>query len=792
MLKLYNTLTRRIEPFEAIEPGYVRMYSCGPTVYRYIHIGNLRTFLMADWLRRTLMYQGYQVRHIKNITDVGHMRIEMLDRGEDKLIAQARKEGKTSAQIAEFYTEAFLEDERRLNILPAHEFPRATAHVPEMIAITQGLLANGLAYEAGGNVFFDVRSFPNYGKLSGNLLAQMLAGVRDVADPFRRNPEDFPLWKLAEPGREMAWDSPWGRGFPGWHIECSAMAIKHLGEQFDIHTGGVDNLFPHHEDEIAQSEGYTGKRFVNYWLHAQHLLADGQKMAKSTGNAYTRADIEARGFDPIALRLLFASIHYRSRLNFTFSSLRSAQTALDRLRAAALRLAAAAGGAAAPGAEDGWRAQFGAALAHDLNLPRALALVWALLRGRGPATPPALRLQLLLEFDQVLGLGLAEWLRAAGAAGQAIEVAPALPAAVAELVAQRQSLRSAGHYTQADAQRAQIAAAGYAVRDTRAGPLVVLRRADEEFGSISRPADVPSQAGQPDRYDFSINLLVHDSRADLQRCVESIARHAAGWSLELVIIDNGSTDDSVAYLQGLARAGLRAADGTSIPLTLLFADHNMGFAAGRNATMRASCGRQLVLLDTSIELRGQIWAPIAQALRDEQVGLVGPYGLVTDDLKEFTESAGPDVDAIEGYLMAFRRALLPEIGPFEEKFRFYRLLDVYESFMIKAAGYRVVALPDLAALIEKHAHREWYSLSEDERATKSKKNFDIYKRRWHHGESLTVRGYTDGSRWFGHDHALHLGTHTHAPAQLPPPGVPHTHKHQHWPDHDHEHAHVHD
>ncbi|MFN8569187.1 MAG: cysteine--tRNA ligase [Kouleothrix sp.] len=296
MLKLYNTLTRRIEPFEAIEPGYVRMYSCGPTVYRYIHIGNLRTFLMADWLRRTLMYQGYQVRHIKNITDVGHMRIEMLDRGEDKLIAQARKEGKTSAQIAEFYTEAFLEDERRLNILPAHEFPRATAHVPEMIAITQGLLANGLAYEAGGNVFFDVRSFPNYGKLSGNLLAQMLAGVRDVADPFRRNPEDFPLWKLAEPGREMAWDSPWGRGFPGWHIECSAMAIKHLGEQFDIHTGGVDNLFPHHEDEIAQSEGYTGKRFVNYWLHAQHLLADGQKMAKSTGNAYTRADIEARGY----------------------------------------------------------------------------------------------------------------------------------------------------------------------------------------------------------------------------------------------------------------------------------------------------------------------------------------------------------------------------------------------------------------------------------------------------------------------------------------------------------------
>jgi cysteinyl-tRNA synthetase len=220
-----------------------------------------------------------------------------------------------------------------------------------MQAIAAGLLAKGLAYEAGGNVFFDVRRFPEYGKLSGNLLAQMLAGVRDAADPYRRNPEDFPLWKLAEPGREMSWESPWGRGFPGWHIECSAMAIKHLGEQFDIHTGGVDNIFPHHEDEIAQSEGFTGRRFVNYWLHAQHLLADGQKMAKSTGNAYTRADVEARGFDPMALRLLFAMIHYRSRLNFTFSSLRAAEVALRRLRAAALRLVHAAGVHGLPSAQ---------------------------------------------------------------------------------------------------------------------------------------------------------------------------------------------------------------------------------------------------------------------------------------------------------------------------------------------------------------------------------------------------------------------------------------------------------
>ena len=791
MLKLYNTLTRQIEPFTPIEPGRVRMYSCGPTVYRYIHIGNLRTFLMADWLRRTLAELGYEVRHVKNITDVGHMRVEMLDRGEDKLIAQARKEGKTSAQIAEFYTAAFLEDERRLNILPAHVFPRATEHIAEMQTIVQGLLAKGLAYEGGGNVFFDVRSFPNYGQLSGNLLAQMLEGVRDAADPYRRNPEDFPLWKLAEPGREMAWDSPWGLGFPGWHIECSAMAIKHLGEQFDVHTGGVDNMFPHHEDEIAQSEGFTGKRFVNYWLHAQHLLADGQKMAKSTGNAYTRADVEARGFEPMALRFLFATIRYRSRLNFTFSSLRAAQTALHRLRAAVLRLAQAGPPASVPGpSAEPWRARFRAALENDLNLPRALASIWDMLR-RDRATPATVKLALLLEFDRVLGLELAEWLEQAQHEGKASPAALDLPAELAALVAQRTELRAAGRYAEADELRDQIVAAGYTVRDTRTGPLLEQRAPEDEFGSISRPDDAPDFRAAPDAFEFSVNLLAHDSRADLERCVASVARHAAGRSIELVIVDNGSTDDTVTYLQNLARHGVQAADGSEIPLTVLFADHNMGFAAGRNATMRASRGTIIVQIDTSIELAGDIWSPLARALADEQVGMAGPYGLVTDDLKEFAESEGPDVDAIEGYMMAFRRMLLREIGPFEEKFRFYRLLDVYESFMTKTAGYRVIALPEVAARITKHPHREWYSLSEDERATKSKKNFDIYKRRWHHGESLTVRGGVGAERWFGHDHSFHLGTHSHAPEDLPPSGVPHTHKHQHWADHDHEHPHVH-
>jgi len=806
MLKLYNTLTRRVEPFEPIEPGQVKIYSCGPTVYRYIHIGNLRTFLMADWLRRTLAYRGIEVRHVKNITDVGHMRVEMLDRGEDKLIAQARKEGKSSAEIAAFYTAAFHDDETALNILPAHVFPKATEHIAEMHEIIRGLERKGLAYSVGGNVFFEVRRFAGYGKLSGNLLAQMLQGARDVVDTNRRNPEDFPLWKEAEPGREIAWDSPWGRGFPGWHIECSAMAIKHLGEHFDIHTGGVDNVFPHHEDEIAQSEGYTGQRFVNYWLHAQHLLADGQKMAKSTGNAYTRADIEARGFEPMALRLLFATVHYRSRLNFTFSALRAAQTALHRLRGHVHRLAAAeesqqnAHFSSEQLRATRWHQQFVAALENNLNVPQALALVWNMLR-RDADTTPALKLALLLDFDRVLGLGLQESLDSQTTRrqsdGKSFTQSPAhlvtvpVPEEMSILVQQRELVRSSGRYAEADELRARIHAAGYTVRDTAGGPLVEVRNAEDEFGSISRPADVPNMIAAPDLYDFSVNLLAQDSRADLQRCVESIARYAGARKIEIVIVDNGSTDDTLIYLQQLARGGLRDGHGRTIPLGVLFADHNMGFAAGRNATMRASRGRIVVLLDTSIELCDDIWTLLERALADEQIGVVGPYGLVTEDLKEFSESPGPDVDAIEGYLMAFRRALVPEVGWFEEKFRFYRLLDVYESFMFKTSGFRVVALPAVAALIQKHPHREWYSLTEDERATKSKKNFDIYKRRWHHGESLLVANYVPSARWFGHDHPYHLGAHSHAPKDRPLPGTPHSHRHQHWPDHDHEHAHVH-
>src|SRR6266567_2434998 len=735
IMRIYNTLSRSIEEIVPIDHGKIKMYSCGPTVYRYIHIGNLRTFTMADWIRRDFEYRGFEVLHVKNITDVGHMRQEAVDRGEDKILAQARKEGKTSLQIAQFYTEAFHDDEAKLNILPASIFPRATQHIPEMIAIIAGLLAKGIAYEINGYIYYDIKRFPGYGKLSGNQLENMLAGVREGVDTDRHNPEDFPLWKPAEEGREMAWDSPWGRGFPGWHIECSAMSIKYLGEHFDIHTGGVDNIFPHHEDEIAQSEGFTGQPFVNYWVHAQHLLADGQKMAKSTGNAYTCSEIDAR-------------------------ALQAAQTSLERLRAYAYHLLTRSDRARVfsgePIGANPWRDAFLAQVENDLNIPRAMAIVWNLLRSGEEA--PTTRLRLLLDFDRILGFDLKNYLQSEQPERKRdpeVYLA-AVPSPVAAQVRERGVLRHGKNYEPADQIRRELKSAGYELRDTARGSLVVPRRPEEEFTVISSSIDVTDNTSSADLFEFSVNLLAHNSREDLERCIQSICRHSASHHIELVIIDNGSTDDTLAYLQQLARRGdLKGDDGQRTGLQVIFADHNLGFAAGRNATMRASKGHYIILMDTSIEVKDNIWEPLAQTLADSNIGVVGPYGLVTDDLRDFREAAGPDVDAIEGYLMAFRRELLPEVGWIDEKFRFYRLMDIYYSFFFKTSGYRVVITPDVGELIEKHPHREWYSLSEDEQATRSKKNYDIFRDRWHHGESLLVTNYNEQHLWCGHDHAQH-------------------------------------
>jgi len=403
LLRIYNTLAKRIEEIQPTTPGVIQMYTCGPTVYRDAHIGNLRTYLMADWVRRSLIHSGMQVTHIKNITDVGHMRQELAETGGDKMIMAALAEGKTIQEIADVYAGRFYRDEARLNIMEATVFPWASEHIPEMIAINERLLANGHAYERGGNLYFDVPSFKGYGKLSNNFGGDLLEGVRSEVDPLKRDPRDFTLWKAAEPGRDVKWDSPWGAGFPGWHIECSAMASKYLGEHFDIHTGGVDNVFPHHEDEIAQSEAAFGHQHVNYWIHAQHLLADGAKMAKSAGNVFLIEELIERGFSPLSFRYLCMTILYRHRMNFTFTSLKAAEKALTGLRQRVWRWSQEpeVSGHTSEVAE--YRRRFWEAIESDLDLPGALALTWEMVRSQLPGRA---KMGLLLEFDEMFGLDL--------------------------------------------------------------------------------------------------------------------------------------------------------------------------------------------------------------------------------------------------------------------------------------------------------------------------------------------------------------------------------------------------
>jgi cysteinyl-tRNA synthetase len=329
MLQLYNTLTKHKEEFEPINPGKVGMYSCGPTVYSKVHIGNLRAYISADTLRRYLEYRGFEVRHIKNITDVGHLTdddVAQGDSGEDKMERAAKKEKKTPQEIARFYENYAKEVEKDVNILPAHFFPRATEHITQMIAIIEILLEKGCAYEKNGNVFFDVTKDKEYGKLSGNTIEALEVGARlDEPHPDKKNQWDFALWLKAPDNHIMKWDSPWSIGYPGWHIECSAMSMEYLGPTFDIHTGGEDNIFPHHEAEIAQSECANGVKFVNYWVHNRHLLFDSAKMSKSKGTLLTLEDIKEKGFEPQDLRVAYTLSHYRSQMNFTWDTLQQAQ-----------------------------------------------------------------------------------------------------------------------------------------------------------------------------------------------------------------------------------------------------------------------------------------------------------------------------------------------------------------------------------------------------------------------------------------------------------------------------------
>ncbi len=461
-MRVYNTYTRLLEEFKPITPGKVRMYNCGPTVYNYATIGNFRAYIFADVLRRSLEYFGNEVTQIVNITDVGHMTSDA-DEGEDKMSKAAREQKKDPWQIAEFYMNAFFDDIKTLNIQPAQKYPRATEHVAEMIAIVAKLIENGHAYVTNGNVYYDVSSFPGYGRLSGNTLEQLNAGARIEVNPEKRNPQDFALWKQ-DPKHIMQWDSPWGRGFPGWHIECSAMSSKYLGDQFDIHTGGEDNIFPHHECEIAQSEGATGKKpWVRYWMHTRFLLVNGQKMSKSLGNFFTLRDLVEKGCDPMAVRYVLMSTHYRQPLNFTLESVEGARESIRRLTDFRRRLndaSAPADCAALPEILRKGKEGFDAALAEDLNTSAALAALFDLVRevnklalSRADA---ARVLALLQAFDHVMGV-----------LGEVKE--EGLAAEVEALIQERLESRKRRDFKRADEIRQQLKARGIVLEDFAGG-----------------------------------------------------------------------------------------------------------------------------------------------------------------------------------------------------------------------------------------------------------------------------------------------------------------------------------
>jgi cysteinyl-tRNA synthetase len=463
-IRLHNTLTRRTEPLVPLEPGRVGIYTCGSTVYKYAHIGNLRTYLFGDLLHRTLEYLGYEVRYVKNITDVGHMRDDQLDAidGEDKIERAAETEGKSPMEIADFYTDAWLEDEALLNIVRADVMPRATEHIGEMVSLTERLLENGLAYEVDGTIYYDVSEFPGYGQLSGQKVEETHAGHRVEVESDKRDPADFALWKRAGERRLMKWPSPWGDGFPGWHIECSAMSLKHLGERFDVHTGGIDLKFPHHEDEIAQSEGALGHPVVSIWMHGEFLTMDDAKMAKSAGNIIRVADLPDLGYEPLAFRYLALTAHYRSKLDFTGDAMHAAASGLARLRRAAAGPDEAVDLLAEPMA--GYRMRFSDAVADDLGTPRGLAVAHEV--GADASLADAQRRALLLDFDRVLGLSL----------DRPAEIEAPLPAGAEALLDRRAAARAARDFAASDALRDELAALGVEVRDTPAGQETAVRR----------------------------------------------------------------------------------------------------------------------------------------------------------------------------------------------------------------------------------------------------------------------------------------------------------------------------
>lgn len=468
-LQLRNSLTKTVEPFRPLKGRTVRLYTCGPTVYDFAHVGNLRTYVFEDVCKRTLALAGYRVHHVMNITDVGHLTGDA-DDGEDKVERAAAKQRKSARQLAAFYTRAFLRDLKRLNILPADDMPQATAYIREQVALAARLERRGYAYRITDGLYFDTAKFAAYGRAFGQetAIAGEAAGARIAVNEAKRHPRDFALWKLTPPGvkRQMEWDSPWGRGFPGWHLECSAMGRALLGQPFDIHAGGVDHIPIHHTNEIAQSEAAYRRPLARVWIHGAFLTVDGKRMGKSKGNLITIDELVRRGFEPLAYRMFVLGAHYRSPINFTWEALAAAEAALDHLRERCRGLPKHHASRVRSEAERVMLDRIRAAFMDDLDTPKALAVLWDVLRSSDAQVLRSDTSAIVAYADQVLGLDLVRYL------GRRIRI----PRAVQLLIAQREDARAEKHWARGDVIRAQIEALGWRVEDTKEGPVAKPKR----------------------------------------------------------------------------------------------------------------------------------------------------------------------------------------------------------------------------------------------------------------------------------------------------------------------------
>ena len=461
-LKLYNTLTKQKEEFKPLEGNEVRIYTCGPTVYSFAHIGNFRAYVFMDTLRRVLKENGYTLKHVMNITDVGHLESDA-DEGEDKMEKAARKENKDPYEIAAYYTDIFFRDMGRLHIERPEIIAKATDHISDMLEFVKTLVKNGYAYETSKAIYFDISKLDKYPVLSNRNLDDQIAGARVDVDPEKRNPYDFAVWIKAPENHIMKWESPWGLSYPGWHLECSAMGRKYLGDEFDIHTGGVDHIPTHHENEIAQSKGCTGHVPAKRWMHVEFLQVDGGKMSKSLGNTYTLDQLQEKGIEPLAYKMFCYTAHYRTKLNFTFEGALSTQKALNRLREGYLTHLQNDEKIDEEEIKE-YKQRFLDAVNDDLNMPLAMGIVWEVVRNNKKSKQFA---ELLLEFDRILGLDL-ENSKKYLEEQEKVE----LPKEILELVEQRKIARENKDWAESDRIRDLLKEKGYTVKDTKEGQII--------------------------------------------------------------------------------------------------------------------------------------------------------------------------------------------------------------------------------------------------------------------------------------------------------------------------------